>query len=206
MPRSPENNQQIRDARRDSILRAAERVFAQKGFSFTKISDIAAEAGLSHGLVYHYFRSKEALFAALMDEMMMQLESQFDEEGESPRQRLTRTLTASFERMQNSPESMQLMTQAMLIGGLPDGLREAAFERATHLRERMQVLVEACQERGEIVADIDPAQLTSVIVCLIRGMSIRPPGDGEMPFPMPEVTTLIQLLRPRESEDHAKND
>ncbi len=45
--------------RRSELLRAAVRVFAAKGFGAARVGDIAAEAGVAHGLLYHYFRSKD---------------------------------------------------------------------------------------------------------------------------------------------------
>ena len=48
-----------REDRRRQILDAAVRVFAQKGFTQCRVSDIAEEAGVAYGLVYHYFGSKD---------------------------------------------------------------------------------------------------------------------------------------------------
>jgi len=45
--------------RRAELLDAAVRVFAEKGFHASRVGDIATEAGVAHGLLYHYFRSKE---------------------------------------------------------------------------------------------------------------------------------------------------
>jgi AcrR family transcriptional regulator len=57
-PRSAAANQQIKQARREDLLLAARRVFARSGLAATRISDIAADAGVSQGLVYHYFPAK----------------------------------------------------------------------------------------------------------------------------------------------------
>ena len=65
-PRTDEQNAQIKDERREQILKAALKVFALRGFAATKISDIAKAARLSHGLVYHYFSSKEEMFFELV--------------------------------------------------------------------------------------------------------------------------------------------
>lgn len=65
-PRTDEQNAQIKDERREQILKAALKVFALRGFAATKVSDIAKEAHLSHGLVYHYFASKEEIFFELV--------------------------------------------------------------------------------------------------------------------------------------------
>jgi AcrR family transcriptional regulator len=66
-PRTSEQYDQIRDQREGEILLAALRLFARQGFKATRISEITELAGASHGLFYHYFDSKEALFNALVD-------------------------------------------------------------------------------------------------------------------------------------------
>ncbi|MCB1476179.1 MAG: TetR/AcrR family transcriptional regulator [Rhodobiaceae bacterium] len=56
-------------ARREQILRAAEQVFAERGFSDTSISDITRVAGTAQGTLYIYFNSKEDIFRELVAEM-----------------------------------------------------------------------------------------------------------------------------------------
>src|SRR5690606_35902800 len=68
MPRRPALNAEIRDNRREEILRAALRVFAERGLKNATVSDIARAAGMSHGLLYHYFASKDALVEALFEQ------------------------------------------------------------------------------------------------------------------------------------------
>ena len=65
-PRTREQNEQIRRERRAQILEAARQVFAERGFHATKMSDIAQSIGVSQGTLYHYFRSKDDLFLALL--------------------------------------------------------------------------------------------------------------------------------------------
>lgn len=57
----------IRDERRKQILQAAVKVFADKGYADCRISEIAEEAGVAYGLVYHYFGSKEALLSGVFE-------------------------------------------------------------------------------------------------------------------------------------------
>ncbi|MGZ8695459.1 MAG: TetR/AcrR family transcriptional regulator, partial [Gaiellaceae bacterium] len=54
--------------RQRQILEAAVRVFARNGYHTSRVADVAAEAGVAHGLVYHYFSSKEALLEAVFRE------------------------------------------------------------------------------------------------------------------------------------------
>jgi AcrR family transcriptional regulator len=68
VPRTEEQNEQLRGQRRVQLLDAAQRVFSRKGFHAANVADVAAEAGVSQGTVYHYFDSKEALLLAVFTE------------------------------------------------------------------------------------------------------------------------------------------
>lgn len=63
MARTPK----VVEDRREQIIDAAMRVFAQKGYSNATNKDIAREAGITPGLIYYYFESKEALLYALLE-------------------------------------------------------------------------------------------------------------------------------------------
>lgn len=64
---SLEKQHQITQKRRRQIIDAAMELFDQKGYSNTKISDITQKAGISKGLTYHYFQSKEDIVLAVLD-------------------------------------------------------------------------------------------------------------------------------------------
>jgi AcrR family transcriptional regulator len=67
MPRTAAQNEEIRQARTQQILEAARQVFAERGFHGTRMSDIAQAIGVSQGTMYHYFRSKDELFLAVLN-------------------------------------------------------------------------------------------------------------------------------------------
>ena len=73
MPRNKEANQKVKNERRDQILSAALRLFATKGLSATKITDIALMSGMSQGLIYHYYKSKEEIFTWLIGSAMAKM-------------------------------------------------------------------------------------------------------------------------------------
>lgn len=58
-----------------AILRAARGLFAEAGFEATSIDDIASRAGVAKGAVYHHFRSKEAVFVAVLEAVQAGLAS-----------------------------------------------------------------------------------------------------------------------------------
>jgi AcrR family transcriptional regulator len=64
MARTPK----VVEDRREQIIDAAMRAFSQKGYSRATNKDIAREAGITPGLIYHYFENKEALFKAIIEE------------------------------------------------------------------------------------------------------------------------------------------
>jgi|YelNatPaOPRAMG01_1025707.scaffolds.fasta_scaffold00016_83 AcrR family transcriptional regulator len=63
----------LREERRKSIMEAAIRLFAERGYHETKMDDVAELAGLSKGAIYLYYKSKEDLFCALLEEKARQL-------------------------------------------------------------------------------------------------------------------------------------
>jgi AcrR family transcriptional regulator len=77
-PRTPEQFEEIRDSRRIQILEAALTLFATEGYGHSSISKLAAQAGISKGLMYHYFESKEALLGSLIEHGMTEFIDLFD--------------------------------------------------------------------------------------------------------------------------------
>ncbi|MGK9368637.1 TetR/AcrR family transcriptional regulator [Melioribacter sp. Ez-97] len=69
MPRTKEQNEQIRAKTKQLIIDKALELFSEKGFAATTVEDIAKSAGISKGLIYNYFESKEAILDALWSEV-----------------------------------------------------------------------------------------------------------------------------------------
>ena len=65
-PRTEHQFEQIREARKHDIMVAALELFAAEGFHTTSISKIAARAGISKGLIYNYYSSKEDLIKSII--------------------------------------------------------------------------------------------------------------------------------------------
>ncbi|GAA3404909.1 TetR/AcrR family transcriptional regulator [Paenibacillus hodogayensis] len=84
-PRTREQNEEIRNQRKQEILQAAIRVYVDQGYAASDMGQIADQAGLAHGLVYYYFKNKKALFRELYHFMMEQskshTETHFRQEG-----------------------------------------------------------------------------------------------------------------------------
>src|SRR5215470_18665509 len=70
VPRTGDENQRIRDEQRARILEGAREVFARRGMAAT-MAEVAAAAGVSQGLAYRYFASKDELYRALVREALL---------------------------------------------------------------------------------------------------------------------------------------
>jgi AcrR family transcriptional regulator len=173
MPRSPKDNELIRQARRAEIFRAAGHVFAKKGFAATKIADIAAEASLSHGLLYHYFRSKEEVYEALFDQI---LDSRPDFEAEVrlvPRaiERLERRITFWLEKSVERPELTVMVTQALTSDNLPPRAREVFRLFSRQSFDSMVADIEEAQAAGDADPDTSAEELATALTSLVRGLA-----------------------------------
>ena len=81
------------EEKRRLILDAAVRVFARKGFHTCRVGDIAEEAGVAHGLLYHYFSSKDEVLETIFRETWAELLAAIREVEETepqPREQLDR--------------------------------------------------------------------------------------------------------------------
>lgn len=195
MPRSEKNNEEIRAARRQEILDAATAVFAVKGVARTKVTDIAAAAKLSHGLLYHYFPSKEAVFEAVVEQMMLSA----DEDLRSSHLRAIDQLTHSMRRAHARFDECNLdahraVTLALLMNDtVSDPLRGRIEAHMSRLVARTQLLITQAQADGDLDDSVSAEELSRLLLFLFRGMAIRVPG---FPIPLPDPTTLLRLLRP----------
>ena len=124
--------------KRRQILDAAIRVFARQGFHSTRVSDIADEAGVAYGLVYHYFRSKDEVLNELFSErwsLLLAAIEETDGSAETPRDKLGAVAAFIVEvtRAANSfgrthlPEIRQAYESIAKI--VADGQEAGAFRR-----------------------------------------------------------------------------
>ncbi len=144
--------------KRRQILDAAIKVFARQGFHSTRVSDIADEAGVAYGLVYHYFSSKEEVLNELFTERWSLLLAAIDEAdnaGQTPREKLENVAGFIIESYRHDPELMKVI--------IVEVTRAANSFGQTHLREIRRAydsiarIVEEGQESGAFRSDIDPA-------------------------------------------------
>ena len=174
MPRSQEANQEIRAIRESQIREAAATQFAHKGYVGTRIEDITEATGISKGLIYHYFGSKEALFTVLIERAAKGTLGLYEAAGArsgTAVERLRWLIENIIEGLAEQPDMFMVVMHALVSEAVPD---EAHACARTLAQGAMQVLTHIIFE-GQEVGDIKdgPAeQLALLVNSCIQGLAV----------------------------------
>ena len=148
--------------KRQQLLGAAVRVFARKGFHASRVGDIAEEAGVAHGLLYHYFKSKDQVLEAVFHENWSILVARIEnvEETDEPAADQIRHIAAIVLRTWlHLPDVVRVVIQE--FGRSPE-LGERIGELTLPIVALQRVIARGI-ERGEFRKDIDPAFAATVV-------------------------------------------
>ncbi|MGE4427857.1 MAG: TetR/AcrR family transcriptional regulator [Solirubrobacteraceae bacterium] len=150
--------------KRRTILDAAIRVFAARGFNNCRVSDIADEAGVAYGLVYHYFKSKDRLLDEAFLErwglMLEVIEAARTDETLTAREKLAKVATFIVESYGREPEVMQVVIVEVTRQANTFGRRHwGTIQEAHHQIAR---IVADAQARGELRGEI-PSEYAGMV-------------------------------------------
>jgi AcrR family transcriptional regulator len=148
--------------KRRRILEAAVRAFARKGFHACRVGEIATEAGVAYGLVYHYFTSKdeilETIFRDTWTQMLSAIEA-VEEEGVPAAEQLRKVAAIVLRTWKRDPDLVRVLVREVTRS--PHIQREV--EEIEQAYAALQRIVERGQRDGEFRQDLD-ARLTALIV------------------------------------------
>ena len=156
-----EKSAALEDKRRQ-LLDAAVRVFARKGYHASRVGDIAEEAGVAHGLLYHYFKSKDQVLEAVFHENWSLLVARIEsvEETDEPAADQLRHISAIVLRTWlHLPDVVRVVIQE--FGRSPE-LGERIGELTLPIDTLQRVIARGI-ERGEFRKDVDPAFAATVV-------------------------------------------
>jgi len=198
VPRNKEENQRIKDGRREQILSNALKLFARNGLAATKISDIALAAEISQGLIYHYYKSKEEIFVELIsfafdriNQACLWLESQ----PLPPAEKIAfaiRELLRLLEEDENAARYHLLIAQATATEAIPVKAKEIIKQKNTLPYESIERIMAAGQNEGTIKQN-NARELALVFWTSINGLAIYKAVHGKK-FKAPNATILINMF------------
>jgi AcrR family transcriptional regulator len=140
--------------KRRLILRAAITVFARSGYHTSRVSDVAKEAGVAYGLVYHYFGSKEELLAQIFRRTWSRMLEAVEEveRTEAPaREQLAGVARIVLGAWEIDPDLVRVLVKE--VARSPQLGEEV--DEITHALAALKRIIEAGQERGELRTDVD---------------------------------------------------
>ena len=165
--------------RRRQILRAAMTCFGRRGFHLTTMNDISAEAGISVGLIYRYFDSKDAVITFMASEHLDDLRRVLEQARRAP------TLFAALELVsirhcEEQPEHLQLAFVADLFAEAArnEQVRVLVRDVTQFFIESVTDLIAASDEARTAPQGLVPRTAAEIIVDSTRGMMIRAIADS----------------------------
>lgn len=144
--------------KRRQILDAAVHVFAREGFYSCRVSDIADEAGVAYGLVYHYFSSKDEILDTLFLErwnLLLEAIAAVDAGDLPAREKLFEIASFIVESYRHDPELMKVIIVEVTRAANSFGARHLGKIREAY--DLIAGIVAKAQESGELRDDITPA-------------------------------------------------
>ncbi|WP_280400234.1 TetR/AcrR family transcriptional regulator [Nocardia carnea] len=176
--------------RRTAIADALLRVAADRGVEAVSLRHVAAEAGVSTGMVQHYFRTKEEmlLFAleAVSERTHTRLSSEAADLGRSPtpgafvRALLVQQLPFDETRRIEGRVALAFYAYTARHPAIAEKLNEANAQLGTYIAD----LIRRAQATGEAPTHLDPDLTSSALLALVEGLGVRaavehhPPGDA----------------------------
>lgn len=178
-----------KEARKMQIIQAALDLFVERGYYGTKTSQISRRAGISEGLLFHYFPTKEILLEELVNiglegmRMPMLVKA---ENGLEFFYQFTKTLFGEVEKNPLIAKMFVFMGHVIQAEDIPEKLRKLAISVDTIAY--CQSWVETGQKDGSI-RDGNAMSLSNMYWCAIHGIMEQYAFHPEMPLPQPEWLT-----------------
>jgi AcrR family transcriptional regulator len=194
-PRSEDLNQRMREQATGAILRSALELFTEKGFHTATIAEVAARAGVSKGLIYNYFRSKDDLLQAIVQERQEELlhTLRAAPPDTPPAERLRRAADLFLEDVARRPEHYRLYLSLLLQPAASPAVERAAETLKPRFMETYGVLHEVFRALGRD----DPVAETFLFVAALNGLALNliiQPELTEKPGEFPLAAIRARLL------------
>lgn len=171
MPRVSDAHKQ---ARRSEILESARACFARNGFQGATLQDIFAEAQLSAGAVYNYFKSKRELILAIADTRHAQERAALsigEPDSVAALKTIARRFIDAYLSGGDTKRRISLMTwsEALLDDAILDSVRAGADEP----RRVLSAIIRNGQRGGVLRKNIEPAAMAAAMVAMLQGLVLQ---------------------------------
>lgn len=158
------------EERRRLIAAAVRRIAADRGLEAVSLGEVAAEAGISKGLVQHYFPSKDAMLRHATRTLRDQVENRVRPEFAGGLTGLRAALVALLP-LDDESRTEALVANAFVVRALKDPeIAERFHVGHAQLRDAVAAMVTAAQADGDLHAKLDPFQEADLLLALVVGL------------------------------------
>ena len=174
----PRIGEELRKQRRRHVLTSAWSCFSRNGFHATSMDEVISATGMSSSAVYRYFRSKDELIDATVDEAFARTETLFTElltakPTPTPTQTIERLTKIVRERPQEGTYDLSLLAmQAWTEALRRPHLRERTGAYYSNARRLFESLAQRWRDEGHIRADADLTSIATLLTTLMPGMIV----------------------------------
>jgi len=184
-PRTKEQLEVLKAEKREKIIEAAIELFALQGFNNASISQLAKQAGISKGLVYTYFESKEEILRAIMHDVREKAMSRYEmpPEGKMTDESLIRLIDLSIDLVLEDVDHIKLYFSIFTQPHVFNLMLEEMWEQAAPL---MKMFYEYYEEKGVE----DPMAMMRYFSATIDGIQMHLVLDPKN-FPVEQVKKLV---------------
>lgn len=169
-------------SRKTDILDAARREFATAGFAGARIERIAASAAVNKQLLFHYYASKEGLFAAALADLLARLETRAPA-GDSPVVRIRQVLGELVAAVRSVPGIVAILADAKSNPDFPAAAAALVAAWRSRLLERLAMALRDGQKRGYFRDDVDPDGVAAIALAAALGVvAVDGAGAAGPPF------------------------
>jgi TetR/AcrR family transcriptional regulator, fatty acid metabolism regulator protein len=182
--------------KRQLLLDAAIRVFARKGYHAARIGDIAQEAGVAYGLLYHYFPSKEDVLETVFRDTwtaMLDAINGIEAAGGPAREQVRRVAAVVLGSWKLNPDLVRVLVRE--VARSPHVQNEVGEIRQA--MDALQRIVVRGQEAGEFRASLDPRLAAWILYGALEEvltgwvMGAPPENDDDVAVAVRTVTELV---------------
>lgn len=166
-PRTPKQFEEIRESRKLQIMQVALEVFASEGYQSVSIARIAKKAGISKGLLYNYFLSKEDLLNSILLlglQKFHDILNQFQDELDTPEE-LMSYIQGGFELIRKEPEFYRLSFSVLFQPGVAEAAQSRYREMVAHLSKDISFYFET-------MGDPNPAEKAMLLGKMIESVGL----------------------------------
>lgn len=161
MPRNALKNAKLLEAKRKLILEAGIRVFAKRGYHHTRVSEIAKEAGVAYGLIYHYFKNKKDILNTIFQEKWREFTLTIEKLARQQltlEEKLYRIVSFILDGYRDMPELMDLLI--LELARSPKFLEKQNLKLFEKTFLELEELLRIYQKQGNLRDNLDARLLS----------------------------------------------